>query len=52
MFSTLGDVVEVLRKGVTDEECYVVVRRSHILGDLLECMDTKGFSPSLKLNVS
>ena len=52
MFSTLGDVVEVLRNGVSSKECFVVVRRSHILEDLFEYMDAKGFSPSMKLNVS
>ena len=52
MFSTLGDVVEVLRNGVSSKECFFVVRRSHILEDLFECMDAKGFSPSMKLNVS
>ena len=49
--STLGDVVDVLRKGISSEEFYVVIRRSHVLEDLLECMAKRGFNPSMKLNV-
>ena len=51
LFRTLDDVVEVLRKGVTDKEFYIIIRRSCILDDLLECMAKSRFSPSMKLNV-
>ena len=51
VLSPLQDVVDHLQKGVLNEECTVVVRRSNVLADALDRMCRKKFPPSKEITV-